>query len=334
MKAIVIEGINQPLVVKEVSLPVLEPGEALVRVHAASFNRRDWWIQQGKYAGLKYPITPGSDGAGTVEDIRGTDSERDTWLHKRVIINPSLHWTADSSFQPAEFKILGLPDDGTFAEYIKVPIPNLFAHPEHLNTHEAAAIPLAGLTAFRAVFKKGNLKKDEQVLITGIGGGVATFALQWAVNAGATVYVTSGQDSKIGAAIQLGAVGGTNYRSDDWHERLKAESDGFDLIIDSALGKQFAHFPDLSKPGGRIVFFGGTAGNIPPLDGRKIFWKQLTIAGTTMGSAHDFAQMLDFVNRHQIRPVIDSVHPLENADTAIRKMGDSSQFGKIVLEIP
>lgn len=334
MKAIVINGINLPLVIQEVPLPILEPGEALVRVRAASFNRRDWWIQQGKYAGLKFPITPGSDGAGIVEDIRGTDAERDTWLNKQVIINPSLHWTEDSPFQPSDFKILGLPDDGTFAEYVKVPIQNLFAQPEHLSMQEAAAIPLAGLTAFRAVFKKGKLEKGEKVLITGIGGGVATFALQWAVHAGATVYVTSGQDSKIDAAMQLGAVGGVNYRSDDWHERLKAESGGFDLIIDSALGNQFAHFPDLSKPGGRIVFFGGTAGNIPPLDGRKIFWKQLTIAGTTMGSAPDFAQMLDFVNNHRIKPAIDSVHPLENADIAIRKMEDSSQFGKIVLEIP
>lgn len=333
MKAIVIEGINQPLQIQDVPLPALEPGEALVRIHAASFNRRDWWIQQGKYAGLKFPITPGSDGSGVVEDVRGTAAERDAWLNKQVIINPALHWMDDSAFQPEGFHILGLPNDGTLAEYVKVPITNLYPKPKHLSAHEAAAIPLAGLTAYRAVFKKAKLQKGEKVLITGVGGGVATFALQWAVHAGATVYVTSGQDAKITAAKEWGASGGTNYRSDDWHEMLKAEAGGFDVIIDSALGDNFGHFPDLANPGGRIVFFGGTAGNIPALDGRKIFWKQLTIAGTTMGSAHDFSQMLDFVNQHQIKPAIDSVHPLEQADKAIRKMDDSTQFGKIILEV-
>lgn len=333
MKAIVIEGINQPLLLRDVPMPVLAAGEALIKIRAASFNRRDWWIQQGQYAGLKFPITPGSDGAGIVEDIRGTDNERQQWLGKRVIINPALHWTVDSAFQPPGFKILGLPDDGTFAEYVKVPIQNLFEQPAHLNAQEAAAIPLAGLTSYRAVFVKGQLKKGENVLITGVGGGVATFALQWAVHTGASVYVTSSQASKIEAAIQLGAKGGANYREEGWHDTLQAKAGGFDLIVDSALGDEFAHFPDLANPGGRIVFFGGTAGNIPALNGRKIFWKQLTIAGTTMGSATDFSGMLDFVNTHQARPAIDSVYPLEHADEAIRKMDDSSQFGKIVLNV-
>lgn len=334
MKAIVIEGVHQPLLVKDMPLPELAPGEALVRIRAAAFNRRDWWIQQGKYAGLQFPLIPGSDGAGIVEDIRGTADDRAQWLGKPVVINPALHWNTDSRAQPPAFKILGLPDYGTFAAYVKVPIENLFAQPAHLSDAEAAAMPLAGLTSYRALFAKGNLKKGEKVLITGIGGGVATFALLWAVHAGAEVYVTSGQASKIEAATQLGAVGGANYRSEGWHETLKAEAGGFDVIIDSALGDQFAHFPDIANPGGRIVFFGGTAGNIPALDGRKIFWKQLTIAGTTMGSATDFANMLAFANAHQVRPVIDSIHPLDEADQAIRKMGDSTQFGKIVLAVP
>lgn len=334
MKAIVIEGVHQPLLVKDMPLPELASGEALVRIRAAAFNRRDWWIQQGKYAGLQFPLIPGSDGAGIVEDIRGTADDRARWLGKPVIINPALHWNLDSRVQPPEFKILGLPDYGTFAAYTKVPIENLFPQPAHLGETEAAAMPLAGLTSYRALFAKGNLKKGEKVLITGIGGGVATFALLWAVHAGAQVYVTSGQASKIEAAARLGAVGGANYRSEGWHETLKAEAGGFDVIIDSALGDQFADFPDIANPGGRIVFFGGTAGNIPTLDGRKIFWKQLTIAGTTMGSAVDFANMLAFASTHKVRPVIDSIHPLDEADQAIRKMGDSTQFGKIVLAVP
>ncbi len=333
MKAIVIEGVHQPLLVKEVPVPELATGEALVRIRAAAFNRRDWWIQQGKYAGLQFPLIPGSDGAGIVEDIRGSAADREQWLGKPVIINPALHWTRDSPAQPADFKILGLPDYGTFAEYVKVPIENLFVQPPHLSDVEAAAVPLAGLTAYRALFTKGNLKKGEKVLITGIGGGVATFALLWAVHAGAEVYVTSSQASKIDAAMQRGAAGGANYRSEGWAEALKETAGGFDIIIDSALGSQFSHFPDLANPGGRIVFFGGTAGNIPELNGRKIFWKQLTIAGTTMGSATDFANMLDFANAHQAKPVIDSVHALDEANEAIRKMDDSAQFGKIVLEV-
>lgn len=333
MKAIVIEGVGQPLAVKEMPIPELAPGEALVRIRAAAFNRRDWWIQQGKYAGLQFPLIPGSDGAGIVEDIRGSETDRKQWLGQAVIINPSLHWNTDSAAQPADFKILGLPDHGTFAEYVKVPIQNLFTKPAHLSDAEAAAVPLAGLTSYRALFTKSKLRKGEKVLITGIGGGVATFALLWALHAGAEVYVTSSQASKIDAAMQRGAAGGANYRSEGWQETLKATAGGFDVIIDSALGNQFAHFPDLANPGGRIVFFGGTAGNIPELDGRKIFWKQLTIAGTTMGSAADFANMLNFVNTHQAKPIIDSVHALEEANDAIRAMENSAQFGKIVLEV-
>src|SRR5690554_4583345 len=118
-------------------LPELASGEALVRIRAAAFNRRDWLIQQGQYAGLQFPLIPGSDGAGIVEDIRGTADDRARWLGKPVIINPALHWNSDSRVQPPEFKILGLPDYGTFAAYAKVPIENLFAQPAHLSDAEA-----------------------------------------------------------------------------------------------------------------------------------------------------------------------------------------------------
>lgn len=333
MKAIVLEGVQQPLRIQETAIPTLKEGEALVRIRAAAFNRRDWWIQQGKYAGLQFPLTPGSDGVGIVEEINGSVAARQQWLGKSVIINPSLYWQADSAAQPPTFKILGLPDPGTFAEYVKVPLENLFLQPTHLSDVEAAALPLAGLTSYRALFTKGKLQKGEKVLVTGVGGGVATFVLLWATHAGAEVYVTSGQTSKIEAAKKLGAAGGSNYRSEGWQDLLKAEAGGFDVIIDSALGDQFRHFPDLANPGGRIVFFGGTAGNIPELDGRKIFWKQLTLAGTTMGSAGDFANMLAFATKHQAKPIIDSVHALDEAEQAIRRLDDSAQFGKIVLEV-
>jgi NADPH:quinone reductase-like Zn-dependent oxidoreductase len=205
------------------------------------------------------------------------------------------------------------------------------AKPSHLTWEQAAAIPLAGLTAYRALFTKGKAAKGDKVLITGAGSGTGTFALQWAVATGCQVFVTSGSGEKINRAKQLGAAAGVNYKSQDWPEQLQHLADGFDVIIDSALGDGFAKLPDLCKPGGRIVIFGGTAGDIPPLNGRKIFWRQLQIIGTTMGSPDDFKDMVDFLNIHQIIPVVDEVFPLADAVKAIGKMENSSQFGKIIL---
>src|SRR5690606_9310859 len=171
------------------------------------------------------------------------------------------------------------------------------------------------------------------LLIVGIGGGVASFALQWALHVDAEVYVTSGSPIKVEQAIALGANGGALYTDENWSQRLREMTGGFDVIVDSALGDGFAHHLDLANLGGRIVFFGGTAWNIPTLNARKIFWKQLSILGSTMGSPRDFNHMLHFVNDHHIKPIVDSVYPLEDAEAAIRNMDASSQFGKIVLSV-
>lgn len=331
MKAIVLHGVKEPLVLQEVPAPQLNDQEALVRIKAAAFNRRDWWIQQGQYAGLKFPIILGSDGAGIVEAV-GADVNK-MWIGKEVIINPSIAWGVHEAFQQKTSSILGLPQDGTFAEYVRVPIENLHDKPQHLSFEEAAALPLGGLTAYRSLFSRANLVAGEKVLIVGIGGGVASFALQWALHADAEVYVTSGSPMKIEQAIALGANGGALYTDENWAEQLREDAGEFDVIVDSALGDGFMHHLDLANPGGRIVFFGGTAGNIPPLNARKIFWKQLSILGSTMGSPRDFAQMLTFVNDHRLKPIIDSVYSLADAESAIRNMDDSSQFGKIVLSV-
>jgi NADPH:quinone reductase and related Zn-dependent oxidoreductases len=331
MKAIILSGVKEPLVLKDVPLPQLSDSEALVRVKAAAFNRRDWWIQQGQYAGLKFPIILGSDGAGIVEAV-GSDADQH-WIGKEVIINPSIAWGTHEAFQQKASSILGLPQDGTFAEYVRVPVKNLHEKPQHLSFEEAAALPLGGLTAYRALFSRAGLVAGEKVLVVGIGGGVASFALQFAIHVGAEAYVTSGSSAKIEQAIALGAAGGILYTDDNWAQQLGEEAGGFDVIIDSSLGEAFVHHLDLMNPGGRIVFFGGTAGNIPPLNARKIFWKQLSLLGSTMGSPRDFVQMLAFVTDHHIKPVVDSVYPLGNAEAAIRNMDDSSQFGKIVLSL-
>ncbi|WP_134091455.1 zinc-binding dehydrogenase [Olivibacter sp. XZL3] len=331
MKAIVLEGINLPLTIKYVNKPKLKANEALVAIKAAALNRRDYWIQKGQYAGLKFPIILGSDGAGVVAEV-GSESENE-WIGKEVLINPSLMWGESEAAQSTAFHILGLPQDGTLAEYVRVPLDALHIMPSHLTFEEAAAIPLGGLTAWRALFSRAQLKAGERVLVAGVGGGVASFALQWALFAGAEVYVTSGKREKIRKALEMGAKAGVLYTDKNWMEKIQPEG-GFDVIIDSAIGDGFANYIELAKPGGRIVFFGATAsGNLPELNARKIFWKQLSILGSTMGSPSDFSNMLSFVNEHRVKPVIDSIFPLAHAEEAVRKMDRSEQFGKLVLRV-
>jgi NADPH:quinone reductase-like Zn-dependent oxidoreductase len=330
MKAVVLEAAGKPLIFKEVEKSVLNPGEVLVKIKAAALNRRDYWITIGKYAGIKYPSILGSDGAGIVTEA-GSETEQQ-WIGKEVIINPSHNWGNHPEYQSKEFKILGLPENGTFAEYVKVRTEYLYPKPKHLSWEQAAALPLAGLTAYRALFTKGKVEKRDKVLIVGVGSGTGTIALQIALAAGCQVFVTSGTGEKIEYAKQLGALAGVNYKAQDWAEQLQHLAGGFDVIIDSALGEGFAKLPDICNPGARIVFFGGTAGNIPELNGRKIFWKQLQIIGTTMGTIDEFKAMVNYVNEHHIVPIVDEVFALADAEKAFHKMEKSTQFGKIVLK--
>lgn len=331
MKAIVLESAENPIVYKEVVKPTLAAGEVLVQLKAAALNRRDYWITVGKYGGIKYPTILGSDGAGIVSEVgEGVDAG---WLNKEVVINPSHNYGDNPEYQGKDFKILGLPDDGTLAEYVKVKAEYLYPKPAHLSWEQASAIPLAGLTAYRALFTKARLKAGDTVLIVGAGSGTGSFAIQWAVAAGATVYVTSGSAEKIGLAKQLGAVGGANYKEDDWDSQLKELADGFDVVIDSALGEGFVRIPDLCNPGARIVTFGGTAGDFPAFNARKFFYKQLQLSGSMMGTVDEFKAMMDMIDAYKIIPVVDEVFPLEQAADAIGKMEKSNQFGKIVLKI-
>ena len=330
MKAIVLESAEKGLVYKEVEKPALLPGEVLVKIKAAALNRRDYWITIGKYAGIKYPTVLGSDGAGIVAEA-GSDAE-DELIGREVIINPGSDWGIHPEYQSKEFKILGLPEDGTFAEYVKVAAKYLYPKPAHLSWEQAAALPLGGLTAYRALFTKGKIKKGEKILIVGAGSGTGTIALQLAHAAGCEAYVTSGSAEKINRAKQMGAIAGVNYKDEDWAEQLQKLAGGFDIIIDSALGAGFAKLPGLCNSGARIVTFGATMGNITEINSRTLFWKQIQIIGTTMGTQEDFKAMLDFVNEHQIVPVIDEVFPLTDAAKAVGKMEHSTQFGKIVLK--
>lgn len=326
MKAAVLDGINLPLQLRTVETPILSDSHAIVRLHAAALNHRDLWIQKGQYAGLKFPIILGSDGAGVV-----AESDDASWVGKEVIINPSLNWGAQEKAQQKSYRILGLPDSGTFAEFVKIPVENLYEKPTHLSWTEAAALPLAGLTAYRALFSRANLQPRERVLITGIGGGVALFGLQFALAIGAQVWVTSSSDEKLHKAISLGAKGGANYQHSNWVSELK--SIGFDVILDSAGGEGFEKLIDLAESGGRIAFVGATNGAPSSFPIQRVFWKQLSIFGSTMGSPKNFSQMLDFVNTNRVIPIVSDVLSLSSAEHALRKMNDVRQFGKIVLHI-
>ncbi len=330
MKAAILRGV-QELCLDTVANPHAAPGEAVVRLHAAALNHRDVWIKQGAYAGLRFPIVPGSDGAGVVTEVGpGVD---DSWLGREVIINPSLDWGHDPRAQEPRFSILGMPRDGTLAEFVSIPATQLAPKPAHLDWVEAAALPLAGLTAFRAVFSRAHLKAHEKVLISGIGAGTALFALQFAAAAGAVPCVTSSSEEKLRKAHYLGAKAGAIYTKTGWAREFGEHHGPFDVIIDSACGPGFGDLVDLAANGGRIVFFGATRGNPAELPMRKVFWKQLSLLGTTMGSPTDFQMMTAYVARHAIHPVVSHRFPLDRVDEAFALMESGGQFGKIVVEI-
>jgi zinc-binding alcohol dehydrogenase/oxidoreductase len=312
--------------------PTPGAGEAVVRLRAAALNRRDVWIRKGQYAGIKVPIVLGSDGAGEVVDVgAGVDP---SWKGREVVIDPSMNWGSDDRAQDSSFNILGLPVDGTYADMVRVPAANLHPKPAHLSWEEAAAVPLASVTAYRALVTRARVLAQDTVLITGIGGGVATTALVIARQLGANVYVTSGHDSKIESAKRLGAMGGVNHRKDDWAKSLVAEIGSRpDVVIDGAGGETFNKALDALKPGGRLVTYGATLGAAQNVDIRRIFWKQLNVLGSTMGARSDFAAMLKLYESAGLRPVIDKVFPLEQASDAHIRMEAGDQFGKIVLKM-
>ncbi|MFD2514436.1 zinc-binding dehydrogenase [Pontibacter locisalis] len=331
MRAIYLEAIGEPFKLIDKEKPKAGPGEAIVRVKAAALNHRDVWIQHGRYFTKDYPTILGSDCAGVVAELG--DGVDETWLGQEVIVDPSSDWGDNPGAQSLQFKVLGMPEDGAFAEYVKVRAENLHLKPGHLSFEEAAALPLGGVTAYRAMFTKCNLEEGDRVLITGIGGGVALFALQFAAAVGAEVWVTSGSDEKIGLAQDLGAKGGVNYKNANWGKELKAQTKGFDVIIDSAAGEGFVQLVKLAKPGGRIGIYGGTTGMIGQLNPAELFWKQLSIHGSTMGTAEDFTQMVKLVDEKEIKPVVDIVYPLEKTEEAMRYMEAGKQFGKIVVKV-
>ena len=331
MQALLLVKDDDRIRLSKIDQPQPGPGQALVKLKAASLNRRDEWCRQGKYPGLQFDTVLGSDGAGVVEEV--ADPSDQSWVGKEVVINPNNSWGDDPAVQGPHYNILGMPQNGTFAEYIAINVDRLSLKPEHLDFASAAGCPLAGLTAFRAVFTQGKVQSGQNVLVTGIGGGVAQFCFQFAAKAGAQVYVSSSSDQKLDQAKSMGATGGFDYTQEDWIKQAVKLSGGFDLVVDSSGGDQFNQLLNLIKPGGRFVFFGATAGGPNRLDLFKIFWKQITIQGTSMGTDDEFEKMLAYISEHKIFPIVDSVRPLAEIVSAFDQMRDSKQSGKLVIEI-
>jgi len=320
MKALVFKEAHQPIALEEVTTPTAKAGEVIVDISTASLNHRDVWMTKGLYPKLTPNVIPGSCGAGMV-------------AQRAVIINPNINWGDDLSYPDhSTYDILGMPTNGTFAEQIAVSTDRLFDKPAHLNMAEAAAIPLAGLTAYRALFTKARAAANDTVLISGIGGGVALFACQFAIAIGAKVYVTSSSQEKIEQAIALGAAGGINYTQEKWPKKFGADFGGADVVIDSAGGEGFENLLRVCNPQARVAVYGGTRGKslISP---QALFFKEIELYGTTMGNDQEFADMIALVDKHKIRPVIDSVYPLADAQAAYEKMSNGQQFGKIILQV-
>lgn len=330
MKALVLTGPGR-VEIKDIAKPQLQEGQVLVKVLSTAINRRDQWIRDGKYPDIKFDVALGSDACGVVESVY--EEVNQPWVGQEVVINPNINWGDDQDVQARGYHILGMPTHGTFAEYVAVKADRIHHKPAHLDHRQAAALPLGGLTSYRGLFRKGHLKEGQNVLISGFAGGVAQLAFLFAIAAKANVYVTTGSDEKVDKAMKLGAKGGYNYKKDSTFKDLWKTRGGFDLVLDSAGGDQLNSYIKVLKPGGKIVFYGASVGVPSKLDLHRMFWRQLTLTGSTMGSDKEFAEMLRFVDTHKIKPLVDSIRPFSKIESAFTDIEDRKRVGKIVIEM-
>lgn len=326
MQGVVLKKFGPPDVLRHEQLgdPRVPAGWALVELRAAALNWHDCLVRQGTYD-VPLPCVLGADGAGLRRD---TGDE--------VVILPSLRWGDDERAPAADWEILGDYTDGTYAELVAVPEENLFAMPAGWSWTEAAALPLAGLTAHRALFARGGLARGETVLILGAGGGVATTAIGLARIAGARVLVTTSSADKLARAKALGAEDGVFYTEPEWPRAIRelAGGQGVDLVIDS-VGSTWADALQTLRGGGRLVSFGATGSASAEVDVRRLYFGQYTILGTTMGSPRDFAVLMRMISSAPSwRPVVDRVLPLDDASQAHALMERREHTGKLVLSIP
>ncbi|MBI4557202.1 MAG: zinc-binding dehydrogenase [Candidatus Hydrogenedentes bacterium] len=313
--------------------------EAVIAVRAAALNHLDIWVRKGRPGlQLKFPHVLGSDATGTVSAVG--DHVQSVKVGDEVILNPGLscgqceYCRRGEHSECTAFGIVGLSRAGTFAESVAVPAANLYPKPEHLSIAEAAALPLAYLTAWRMLMTRAKLIAGETVLIHGIGGGVALAALELAKLAGAKVIVTSSSDAKLERAKKLRADHTVNYRGVSDIETAVRDltgGRGVDIVFDTVGAATWAVNFLVVRKGGRIVLCGVTTGPKAEVNIAALYWNQLTILGSTMGSHEDFRRMLQAVTAAKLHPVVDSVFALGEIKDAMAKMEHGDQFGKIVL---
>lgn len=343
MQAAVIprHGSSEQVEVVDVPRPDLFPGGVRLRLHAAALNHLDLFVIGGiPGLNLSMPHVLGADGAGVVVEVgesveveegaeAGAGVDR-VAVGDEVVLDPGLGAPDEEGYA-----LLGEMVPGTFAEEIVVPAANCFAKPERLSWTEAAAFPLVTLTAWRMLVSKARLRADEWVLIHGIGGGVSLAALQIAGYLGARAVVTSHSEAKRNRALELGAAHAIDYVTDDIVAATREVTGGrgVDVVVDNVGEATFAASIRACRKGGRIVTCGATTGPRVPVDVRRVFWNQLSIFGSTMGSSEEFRDMLAVVDAGKIVPVVDKVFPLTEARAALERLEKAEQFGKIVIDI-
>ncbi|MDF1509162.1 zinc-binding dehydrogenase [Robertmurraya sp. DFI.2.37] len=329
MKALVHEGktgING-LSYREIEEDAPKAGEVRVKLMGAGLNHRDLFTLT-RHKESDPPLIIGSDGAGIIEAIG--EGVTNVKIGDEVMINPGLGWQKKSDSPPPGFEIIGLPYHGTFAEKIVIPAENAVHKPEYLSWDEASVISLAALTAYRALFTRGKVKAGLKVFIPGIGSGVATFLLQFAKAAGAIVYVSSRSKEKCEWAMRMGAAKAFDS-NEDWSIALAGEK--MDLIIESVGAATFNKSLDQLRSGGTIVTFGASAGDIVQFDLRRFFYGQYNMYGSTMGSGEEYRDMLQFMQQHELKPVIDKIYKLSDFKDAFERMEKAEQLGKIGFSI-
>jgi NADPH:quinone reductase-like Zn-dependent oxidoreductase len=339
--------VYHPLELSTKPIPKPGPGQLLVKLHAAALNHRDFFQRQSLYPGSSFASPILADGYGTVVAL-GSDvcSSSQKLLNKPVLLTPCRGWKddPDGPEEIRKFSVIGgaaLYPDGTAQDYIVVPESEVEAAPSHLSPAEGAALPLVGLTGWRAlVTKSGNARPGRNILVTGIGGGVALQVLQFGVAKGCNMYVTSGGREKIDKAVSMGAKGGVSYKSEDWENellgQLPKDRPFLDAVIDGAGGNIVSKAIRILKPGGVISCYGMTTS--PKMDWlMQAVMKNVELRGSTMGSRAEFKDMVDFVREQKIKPIVSrTVRGLDNLgeiDGLFEDMKDGKQFGKLVIEI-
>jgi len=342
MKAVFINKHGGPEVIEygDITEPSPLEDEVLINVKYAALNHLDIWVRMG-IPGIKvgFPHILGSDGAGIVEECGKNVSsfKKDD----KVLINPGISCGTCEMCRKGEhsecktFHLVGEHINGTYAEYVKVPASNVHPIPGKLTMMEAAAFPLTFLTAWRMLVTKAKIKAGETLLIVGIGGGVATACLQIAASTGLKIIVTSGSSEKLKKSGNQEVLTGINYREEDVLKKVReiTSGQGVDIVFDSVGADTWDISLKCLNKGGRLVTCGATSGGMANTDIQRLFWNQISIFGSTMGTRSEINELLNYMETSGTKPVIDKCFSIKDAVDAQRYMEDKKQFGKILIEI-